>query len=89
MSEYEDRAMREASEDDGITIENNAVVTLDWEHQRMVVLYGGDRNAVLEFRNAEEMAVTESVLADPNFWANFLSTFSSALHNMEQKIGSE
>lgn len=90
MSEQEKQAMNEAEQDnvieeekdifeDDIVIENDAVLTVDVVNNTLVVLYGGGRNAVMDFRDEEELMIAQQVLADPNFWANFLGTFSAAL----------
>ncbi len=65
--------------DEDIYIDNAAVFTLDFEANQLVIYFGGDRNAIMELDNDQETAICEKVLADPNFWANFLGSFSAAL----------
>jgi hypothetical protein len=65
--------------EDEIYIDNAAVFTIDYDANQLVVYFDGVRNAVMELKDDNETALCDTVLRDPNFWANFLGTFSAAL----------
>lgn len=46
---------------------------------KLVVVFGDGRNAVMELENDEERALVKTVLADVNLWHNFLSSLSAAV----------
>jgi hypothetical protein len=58
---------------------NAAIITLDHAAQQLVIFFGDDRNAVMELDNDFEFSLCETALGDPNFWANFLGSFSAAI----------
>lgn len=64
-------------EDDGIVIENDAVLTI--VEDGLVVLFGQDRNILMELDTESEVELCQQVLADPNFWLNFTQSLSGAL----------
>lgn len=64
-------------DDDNLT--NAAIITLDHKAQQLVIFFGDDRNAVMELDNDFEFSLCETAMADPNFWINFLGSFSAAI----------
>ena len=71
--------------EDEIIIDNAAVFTIDYDANQLVVYFDGVRNAVMDLTDDNETALCDRVLRDPNFWANFLGTFSAALKNTKGK----
>jgi hypothetical protein len=45
----------------------------------LVIGYGDGRSVGLELKDTEEQEKIKSLLADPNFWANFVTALSGAL----------
>jgi hypothetical protein len=48
---------------------------------KMMIEFGVERSVTLELPNAEEQEIVKALLADPNFWARFVSSISAALAN--------
>lgn len=65
--------------EDEIIIDNAAVFSIDYDAQQLIIYFDGVRNAVMDLDTDEEVALCDTVLRDPNFWANFLGTFSAAI----------
>ena len=65
--------------EDDIIIDNAAVFTLDYDAQQLIIYYSGTRNVVMELDNDFEVALCDKVLGDPNFWLEFLKSFSAAI----------
>lgn len=65
--------------EDDIIIDNAAVFTIDYDAQQLIIYYDGARNVVMELDNDFEVALCDKVLSDPNFWLQFLSSFSAAI----------
>lgn len=66
-------------DEDGIYIDNNAVFTVDYEAEQLIIYFGGDRNVVMELDGDVEVMLVDKVLQDPNFWLEFLNSFSAAI----------
>lgn len=64
---------------DDIIIDNAAVFTIDYDAQQLIIYYDGARNVVMELEDDFEVALCDKVLSDPNFWLEFMSSFSAAL----------
>lgn len=45
----------------------------------LVIAYGDDRDITLELDNEEEKQLVKTLLADVNFWANFVNALSAAI----------
>jgi len=56
---------------------NEAAIFFD--ANRLVVSYGDGRSALMELDSEEERQLIKTVMADPNFWAHFLSSLSAAI----------
>lgn len=66
-------------DDDDIIIDNAAVFSIDYDAQQLVIFYGGTRNVVMELEDDFEVALCDKVLGDPNFWLEFVKSFSAAI----------
>jgi hypothetical protein len=56
-----------------------ADVFLHFEGNNLIVQFGDNRNMSLELKNEQEKQVIETLLADPNLWAQFFGSISAAL----------
>jgi hypothetical protein len=59
--------------------ENEITTEDDFDAQQLIIYFGGTRNAIMELDSDKEVMLCDMVLSDPNFWANFLGSFSAAL----------
>jgi hypothetical protein len=59
--------------------EDIVVFNLDFDNNKLNILFGVDRTVTMELNNDNETVLCDMVLSDPNFWAQFLGTFSAAL----------
>lgn len=66
-------------DEDNIYIDNNAVFWIDYEAEQLIIYFGGDRNVVMELDGDVEVMLVDKVLQDPNFWLEFLTSFSAAI----------
>jgi len=69
----------DAMDEEAIIIDNAAVFSIDYDAQQLIIYFGGTRNAIMELDSDKEVMLCDMVLSDPNFWANFLGSFSAAL----------
>lgn len=67
------------SDEGEIYIDNAAVMSIDYDANELIVYFAGNRNVVMDLDDDFETMLCDKVLSDPNFWANFLSSFSQAL----------
>ena len=66
-------------EPDNTVQETVAVFNIDFNKNHLNILFGDDRSVTMELESEDETAVCDMVLSDPNFWAQFLGSFSAAL----------
>lgn len=78
MEVIEDEA-GEWLDDEDIIIDNAAVFSIDYDAQQLIIFYGGTRNVVMELEDDFEVALCDKVLGDPNFWLEFVKSFSAAI----------
>jgi len=70
--------------DEGETyIDNAAVFSIDYDAEQLIIFYDGTRNIVMELEDENETMLCDRVLSDPNFWLNFVNSFSQALKQSE------
>ena len=68
--------------DDKIEIEDDYELNeaaLFFDGLSLVVAYGDDRNITVELDDEHEKAWVKALLADVNFWAQFVSALSAAV----------
>lgn len=66
-------------DDEDIIIDNAAVFSIDYDAQQLIIFYAGTRNIVMELDDDFEVALCDKVLGDPNFWLEFVKSFSAAI----------
>jgi len=71
----------EMNEPEDFNIENVAMFTIDYNTNQLIIYFGEDRSAVMELEDEEEAVICDKAMADPNFWATFLGSLSTALKN--------
>ena len=52
---------------------------LFFDGMSLVIAYGDDRDITVELDDEHEKALVKSLLADVNFWAQFVSALSAAV----------
>ena len=62
--------------------DESLIAELHLQDNKLTIYYGDYyRDITLDMKSEEHSAVAKTVLDDPNFWANFLNSFSTAINN--------